>query len=80
MKHFLECQGFPVKLNIIYQDNISNIELEGNGKESSGKQTRSFDIKYFYVNDLVGRKEVNIEYCPTDEMIADYTTKPLVGK
>ena len=28
---------------------------------------------------LVGRKEVTIEYCPTDEMIADYMTKPLVG-
>jgi hypothetical protein len=44
-----------------------------------GKRTRHFDIKYFYVTDLVGRKEVTIEYCPTDEMIADYMTKPLVG-
>ena len=31
------------------------------------------------MTDLVGRKEVTIEYCPTDEMIADYMTKPLVG-
>jgi hypothetical protein len=55
------------------------MKLEQNGKESSGKRTRHFDIKYFYVTDLVGRKEVTIEYCPTDEMIADYMTKPLVG-
>jgi hypothetical protein len=68
-----------VKLNIIYQDNTSSMRLEQNGKESSGKSTHHFDIKYFYVTDLVGRKEVTVEYCPTDEMIADYMTKPLVG-
>jgi hypothetical protein len=79
MKRFLAWQGFNVKLNIIYQDNTSSMKLEQNGKESSGKRTRHFDIKYFYVTDLVGRKEVTIEYCPTDEMLADYMTKPLVG-
>jgi hypothetical protein len=41
-----------VKLNIIYQDNTSTMKLERNGKESSGKRTRHFDIKYFYVTDL----------------------------
>ena len=25
------------------------------------------------------KKEINIEYCPTEEMIADYFTKPLQG-
>jgi hypothetical protein len=79
MKRFLEWQDFEVKLNIIYQDNTSSIKLEENGKESSGKRTRHFDIKHFYVTDLVGRDEVKIEYCSTDEMIADYQTKPVVG-
>jgi hypothetical protein len=32
------------------------------------------------VTDLVGRNEVKIEYCSTDEMIADYNTKPVVGR
>jgi hypothetical protein len=44
-----------------------------------GKRKRHFDIKYFYVTDLVGRNEVKIEYCSTDEIIADYNTKPVVG-
>jgi hypothetical protein len=79
VKRFLECQGFKVKLNIIYQDNTSTIRLGENGKASSGKRTRHFDIRYFYVTDLVGRNEVQVEYCPTEEMIADYMTKPLVG-
>ena len=53
--------------------------MEENGKESLGKQTRNFYVRYFFVTDLVGRNEVKIEYCPTDKMIADYMTKPLVG-
>ena len=53
--------------------------MEDNGKESLGKLTRNFDIGYFYVTDLVGQKQVNIEYCPTYEIIADHITKTLVG-
>jgi hypothetical protein len=79
-KRFLEWQEFMVKLNIIYQDNTSTIKLEENGKESSRKRTQHFKIKYFYVTDLVGRDEVKIKYCSTDEMIADYSTKPVVGR
>ena len=40
VKKFLECQGFKVKLNIIFQDNTSTIKLENNGKASSTKRTR----------------------------------------
>jgi hypothetical protein len=32
------------------------------------------------VTDLVGGNEVEIEYCSTDEMLADYNTKPVVGR
>ena len=32
------------------------------------------------MTDLVVWNEVNIEYRPTDEMIADYVKKPLVGE
>jgi hypothetical protein len=79
-KRFLEWQEFLVKLNIIYQDNTSPMKLERNGKESSGKRTRHFDIKYFYVTDLVSRDEVEIEYCNKDEKLADYNMKPVVGR
>ena len=79
-KKFIECQGFKVKLNIVYQDNQSTLKLANNGKESSGKRTRHFDIKYFYVTDLISRDEVKVIYCPTDNMVADYMSKPLVGR
>ena len=55
------------------------MKLENNGKASSGKRTRHFDIKYFYVTNLFGRDEVEVIYCPTDDMIADYMTKALTG-
>ena len=54
-------------------------EKEQNGKVSSGKRTRHFDIKLFYITDLISRYEVLVEYCPSDDMIADYMSKPLMG-
>ena len=78
-KRFLEAQGHQVKANIVYQDNSSAMKLEMNGKASSGKRTRHFDIKFFYITDLIKRKEMEVRFCPTDEMVADYMTKPLVG-
>ena len=78
-KLFLEAQGYGVKQNIVLRDNTSSMKLELNGKASSGKRTRHFNIKYFYVTDLIARKELTIEYCPTDAMTGDYMTKPLTG-
>jgi hypothetical protein len=78
-KRFIKAQGHKVKANIDYQDNTSALKLEINGKASSGKRTRHFDIKFFYFMDLIQRKEMEVEYCPTKEMIADYMTKPTVG-
>ena len=55
------------------------MKLEKYGMSSCGKRTRHFNIKYFYITDLINRGEVKIKYCPTDLMIADYMTKPLIG-
>jgi Reverse transcriptase (RNA-dependent DNA polymerase) len=79
VKRFMSEQGLNTDHNIIYRDNVSSMKLEENGKSSSGKRTRHFDIKYFYITDLIKRDEVKIEYCPTEIMIADYMTKPIVG-
>jgi hypothetical protein len=78
-KLFLQAQNYEVKQNIIMRDNISSMKLEMNGKTSSGKRTRHLDIKYFYITDLIEQKNVTIQYCPTDAMLADYFTKPLTG-
>jgi hypothetical protein len=79
-RRFIESQGYNVKDNVIYRDNQSTMKLEQNGKASSGKRTRHFNIKYFYITDLIQQGELSVQYCPTDQMIADYMTKPLTGK
>ena len=68
-----------MKVNIIYQNNTRTMKMQNNGKSSSGNKTRHFDIKYFYVPNLIGRDEVQVIYCPTNDMLGDYKTKPLVG-
>ena len=55
------------------------MELEISSKANLGKRTRHFDMKLFYFTDLIKREKINVEYCPTDEMMANYMTKPLVG-
>jgi hypothetical protein len=79
-KLFMEAQGYEIEKNILYQDNKSTILLEENGKRSSGKRTRAFNIRYFFLTDQIKKGNVQVEYCPTGEMIADFMTKPLQGK
>ena len=78
-KKFVDAQDWGFKCNVIMQDNTSTIKLLNNGRESAGKRTRHLDIRLFYVKDLVKNKEVEVVYCPTEKMIADHNTKPLVG-
>jgi hypothetical protein len=62
----------------IMEDNQSTIALVKRGTPS-GESTRHINIRYFFITDRVRNKEVIIIYCPTNLMLADYFTKPLVG-
>ena len=77
---FMEEQGYPLDKNILYQDNKSAILLEKNGRRSAGKRSRALNVRYFFLTDQVEKKNLSIEYCPTDEMWADFMTKPLQGE
>ncbi len=79
-KHFLEKQGCPSSETVLNQDNTSAIQLEKNGRESAGKRSRHLDIRFFFIEDRIQNKEFQVKFCPTDEMIADFMTKPLQGK
>ena len=78
-KKFLEDQGVGIKDTVLYQDNMSSILLERNGLQSSTKRTKHMDIRYFYIGDHIQNKTLSLQHCPTDEMLADYFTKPLQG-
>jgi hypothetical protein len=46
-KLFLESQGYPVKENILFQDNQSAILLEEIGRKSAGKRSRHLNLIIF---------------------------------
>jgi hypothetical protein len=75
--YFLMAQGYGVTQNLLLQDNRSSMLLERNGKASSGKRTRHINIQYFFITDRINMKEIEIKWCPTKKMVADFTTKPL---
>ena len=59
---------------------MSAMFLEKYGKASSSKRTRHINIKYFFISDCLRREQLKTEYCPTDEMDADFLSKPLQGR
>jgi hypothetical protein len=79
VRHFLESQGYSIKDNIVYQDNMSSMKLEINGKRSSTKNTRHMEIRYFFVTDNIRRGKLSTKHCPTNSMLGDYFTKPQQG-
>ncbi len=78
-KSFMEDQGYDLD-NSIKEDNRSMILLMKNGRLSAGKHTKHLDIRYFYVRDLLERGIISIKHCNTEDMRADFFTKPIQGK
>lgn len=78
-RYFLQEQGYDMQPSVVYQDNISAILLETNGKASSSKRTKHIKVKYFYVKDKIDQGEIVVEHCPTDQMWTDINTKPKQG-
>ena len=79
MRYFLECQGYSIDENVIYQDNMSTLSLEKNGRVSGSNRTKRIKAKYYLVQDKYNSHEIDLKYCPTDTMWADVLTKPLQG-
>ena len=72
--------GCKLKDKVLHQDNMGAIRMEKNGRNSCTGNSRHISIRYFFVKDRVDKKELRIEYCNTNDMVADYFTKPLQGK
>jgi hypothetical protein len=62
---------------VLYQDNLSAKTLLETGKRSS--RTRHIAVRYFFIKDQVLKRQIEIKYCPTEDMVADILTKPLQG-
>ena len=78
MREFMTELGYKVKPAIVHQDNMSTIKMIENGRPTSEK-TRHFNIRFFFIKDRIDAKEVEVRYCPTDDLVADTLTKILQG-
>jgi hypothetical protein len=63
---------------VLYQDNKATIIIGEKG-DGSFKRTKHIRVRYFWLSELVSRGELKLAYVPTDEMVADILTKPIVG-
>jgi hypothetical protein len=77
-KNFMEAQGYNIPPINLPEENMSTIALVKNGKSNSSR-TRHIAIRYFFVLDKVERKDIEIDYLPTESILADILTKPLHG-
>ena len=59
----------------VYEDNQGAIALAKNPEFH--KRTKHIDIRYHFVREKVKDDQVALEYCPTQDMLADIMTKPI---
>lgn len=79
-RYYFDAQGYRIENNTRYQDNTSAMSLENNGRTSSSQLTKHIHNHFFFITDQISNGEIQVVYCPTDEMLADFFTKPLQGK
>ena len=69
----------------IAQEGSTKIRVDNQGAIAVAKnpvdhpKTKHYDVKYCFVREIIARKDVELEYCRTDEMKADMLTKNLGG-
>ncbi|XP_046848062.1 secreted RxLR effector protein 161-like [Xenia sp. Carnegie-2017] len=59
----------------IYEDNQGTIALSKD--PVSRQRTKHIDVKYHFIRSNINAGNVVVNYCPTDDMVADIFTKPV---
>ena len=79
-RYFRMAQGDVVEEDILMQDNKTCTLMHNNHPFSVGKGSKHINVRYFFVVDKIKNKEVRVICCPTEEMVADFSSKSLQGK
>ncbi len=58
---------------------MSTLSLAKDGYVSSSKRTKHIKAKYFFICHFHNTGELDLQYCPTEQMWANVLTKPLQG-
>lgn len=76
-REFLIGQGYDVGHAVVRQDNQAAIRLLDRGRSDS-KRTRHINTRFYFVHDRIEKGEIVLTYTRTEEMVADFFTKPLL--
>ena len=76
--NFIRAQTYDVAALQAMQDNMSTMALIARGGPAS-ERSRHIHIREFWFCERVSSGEIEVVYCPTEEMWADLLTKPLEG-
>lgn len=79
-QNFRIAQGGEESEDVLMHDNKSVILLQKNYPYSMRKGMKHVHVRYYFAVDKIKKKEIMIIHCPTEEMIAEYSSKPNQGK
>ena len=65
---------FPIKF---YSDNQSAIDITYSNQQHA--RTKHFNIRLYFISDVMKNNDISVKYLPTDQMVADIFTKALPG-
>src|SRR5579862_586042 len=76
IKRLLSEMGYNIdNQNVLYTDSQSAIALAQNPEHHA--RTKHIDIQYHFIRNCVEDGRLKLEYCPTEDMVADGLTKAL---
>ena len=76
-REFLADLGFPQgEPTTIYEDNMSAIQMSKKGG-GNFKRSKHLMVRQTFINELIDSGVLSLQYCPTNNMVADFLTKPV---
>lgn len=77
LKNFLGELIGGYKSILLYNDNQSAQKLAAN--PVTHKRSKHIDVRYHFVREVVAKGDIELQYMPTDSMVADVLTKALAS-
>ena len=78
LRNLIIAQGYNMGPSVVFQDNQSVLAMLRDGGSNSLRSWH-INIRFFFVRDYVHEGHLLLKFLPTEEMLADINTKPVVG-
>ena len=59
---------------------MSAMLLKKNDRASISSRKKNSEIRYFFIQNRIEKRDIGLEYFHTDKMVADFMTNPLQGE